>query len=70
MVSYSLPIAVVQPGGKREPKGFEQAAPKPQAADAFTKALLELPCEYTHRNPLEWDQCTDRSVEPHPRIHA
>lgn len=53
MVSHSLPVAVIHPGGLRKLKGFEPSN-KPQIEDAFTKALLELPCEYTHRNPLEW----------------
>ena len=55
MVSHPLPIAVVHPGANRKPKPFEQPPPKPQTTkDTFAEALLELPCEYTHRNPLEW----------------
>jgi protein TonB len=54
MVSQSLPIATINPGGSREQKRSDQP-PVPQTAeDVFTKALLELPTEYKHRNPLEW----------------
>jgi protein TonB len=54
MVSHPLPIATIHPGGSRKPKRSDES-PVPQTAeDTFTKALLELPCEYTHRNPLEW----------------
>jgi periplasmic protein TonB len=53
MVSHTLPVAVLNPRGNRKPKRFEPPH-KSQAEDPFTKALLELPCEYTHRNPLEW----------------
>jgi periplasmic protein TonB len=53
MVSQPLPIAVVHPGGDHKPKQF-QHPPNAQPEDTFMKALLELPCEYKHRDPLEW----------------
>lgn len=54
MVTHSLPIPIAYPKDVRRPARF-QLAPRPQAAaDTFMKALLELPSEYKHRNPLEW----------------
>jgi len=50
MVSYSPPVAA-PPGGVRM-KGPELR--QQSAQDTFTKALLELPCEYKSRNPFEW----------------
>jgi protein TonB len=35
------------------PARFE-LSPRSQAVDTFMKAMLELPSEYKHRNPLEW----------------
>jgi len=52
MVSYPLPVAATQPGGEKRPKGPQ--ARQENAQDTFTKALLELPCEYKRRNPFEW----------------
>ncbi len=52
MVSYPLPVAATQPGGEKRPKGTGTL--QRPAQDTFTKALLELPCEYKGRNPLEW----------------
>ena len=54
MVSHPLPIATLHPGGNRKPKRVEQPLVPQTAEDIFTKALLELPCEYKHRNPMEW----------------
>jgi periplasmic protein TonB len=54
MVSQPLPIATLHPGGSRKPKRSEQPPVPQPAEDIFTKALLELPTEYKHRNPLEW----------------
>jgi protein TonB len=34
-------------------KPFKKS-PGPQTQDLFMNALLQLPCEYQHRNPLEW----------------
>jgi periplasmic protein TonB len=51
MVSHPLPVAATHPGAEKRPKGTEAKRP---AEDTFTKALLELPCEYRARNPLEW----------------
>jgi periplasmic protein TonB len=53
MVTHSLPIPIAYPQDDWRPARFRQA-PRPQAADTFMKALLELPSEYKHRNPLEW----------------
>lgn len=53
MVSHSLPIPVGHPGDSWAALHLGQP-PRPQAKDTFTNALLELPCEYKHRNPLEW----------------
>lgn len=52
MVSYSLPIHAGQQGNS-EIKRFEQPE-RIQAQDPFMQALLELPCEFKHRNPVEW----------------
>jgi protein TonB len=35
------------------PARFE-LSPRSQAVDTFMKAMLELPSEFKHRNPLEW----------------
>ncbi len=53
MVTHSLPIPIAYPKDDWRPARFK-LAPRPQAADTFMKALLELPSEYKHRNPLEW----------------
>jgi protein TonB len=53
MVAHSLPIPIAYPKDDWRPARFT-LAPRPQAADTFMKALLELPSEYKHRNPLEW----------------
>lgn len=54
MVTHSLPIPIAYPKDSWRPARFE-LAPRPEAAaDTFMKALLELPSEYKHRNPLEW----------------
>lgn len=53
MVAHSLPIPIAYPKDDRRPARFK-LAPRPQAAETFMKALLELPSEYKHRNPLEW----------------
>jgi len=51
MVTHVQPIAF-QPKGTKRPRGFEPTV-RP-VADTFTNALLELPTEYRHRNPLSW----------------
>jgi periplasmic protein TonB len=51
MVTHSIPVAL-QPRGSKKPPRFEPTA-RP-VEDTFTKALLELPTEYRHRNPVEW----------------
>src|ERR1700739_3014694 len=53
MVTHSLPIPIAYPKDDWRPARFK-LAPGPRAADTFMKALLELPSEYKHRNPLEW----------------
>ena len=53
MVSHSLPIPITYPNDDCKPARFE-LSPRPQAVDTFMKAMLELPSEYKHRNPLEW----------------
>ena len=53
MVTHSLPIPIAYAKDDRRPACFK-LTPRPQAADTFMKALLELPSEYKHRNPLEW----------------
>ncbi len=53
MVTHSLPIPIAYPKDDCRPARFEQS-PRPQAVDTFMKAMLELPSEYKHRNPLEW----------------
>ena len=52
MVTHSMPVAALPSPGSRSP-GHPVAAGT-AADDTFTKALLELPTEYKHRNPLEW----------------
>jgi periplasmic protein TonB len=50
MVSHSV---VVAPPEQRQT--LERPRRETQAAqDTFISALLEVPCEYRHRNPLEW----------------
>ena len=53
MVTHSLSIPLAYPKDDCMPVCFEPS-PRPQAMDTFTKAMLELPSEYKHRNPLEW----------------
>lgn len=53
MVTHSLPIPIAHPEAECKPARFEQS-PRPQAVDTFMKAMLELPSEFKHRNPLEW----------------
>jgi protein TonB len=53
MVTQSLPIPIAYPKDDCKPARFEQS-PRPQAVDTFMKAMLELPSEFKHRNPLEW----------------
>ena len=53
MVTHSLPIPIAYPKNDCIPARFE-LSPRPQAVDTFMKAMLELPSEYKHRNPLEW----------------
>ena len=53
MVTHSLPIPIAYPKDDCKPARFEQS-PGPQALDTFMKAMLELPSEFKHRNPLEW----------------
>lgn len=50
MVSHSVVVAPPE-----APRRIERPRRQTQAAqDTFVSALLEVPCEYTHRNPLEW----------------
>ena len=53
MVTHSLPIPIACPKYDGSPARFE-LVPRPQAVDTFMKAMLELPSEFKHRNPLEW----------------
>ena len=53
MVTHSLPIPIAYPKDDGRPARFERM-PRPQAMDTFMKAMLELPSEFKHRNPLEW----------------
>jgi protein TonB len=53
MVTHSLPIPIAYPKDDCRPARFELSS-RPQAVDTFMKAMLELPSEYKHRNPLEW----------------
>ncbi|HUJ30280.1 MAG TPA: TonB family protein [Candidatus Acidoferrum sp.] len=52
MVSDTLPAAVLKPKGSRKIDKVERHTPARE--DAFVAALLEVPCEYKHRNPMEW----------------
>jgi periplasmic protein TonB len=52
MVSHPLPIIAAPP--RKGPKPPKMALRAAAEADAFISALLEVPCEYKHRNPLEW----------------
>jgi periplasmic protein TonB len=50
MVSHSVVVAPPE-----APRRFERSRRQAQAAqETFVSALLEVPCEYKHRNPLEW----------------
>jgi len=52
MVSHALPAIVSLPKGSPKPRKIE---PQIEAQeDIFVSALLEVPCEYKRRNPLEW----------------
>ena len=53
MVTHSLPIPTAYPEDDCRPARFE-VVPRPHPVDTFMKAMLELPSEYKHRNPLEW----------------
>jgi periplasmic protein TonB len=52
MVSCSLDVATTQLQGDPPPKSTNPAHDRER--DTFTEALLELPCEYRRRNPVEW----------------
>jgi periplasmic protein TonB len=52
MVSHALPAVVSQPKGSPEPRKVEPQNQTQQ--DIFVSALLQVPCEYKRRNPLEW----------------
>jgi len=51
MVSHSVMVTPAE-----EPKAFARPQRRTRAAqeDTFVSALLEVPCEYKHRNPFEW----------------
>jgi periplasmic protein TonB len=50
MVSHAVVVAEPEP-----PRSFDRSPRRaPSARDTFISALLEVPCEYKHRNPLEW----------------
>jgi protein TonB len=51
MVSHPLPVMAVPPKSVKPAKIEVQL---PERADTFVSALLEVPCEYKHRNPMEW----------------
>jgi periplasmic protein TonB len=52
MVSQALPSIVPQPKRTLKPQRVE---PRGQTQhDTFISALLEVPCEYRRRNPMEW----------------
>jgi periplasmic protein TonB len=51
MVTHPLPVVVAPPKG---PKPSKTDLRTPVEVDTFIGALLEAPCEYKHRNPLEW----------------
>ena len=53
MVSNTLPAVALRPKGSRKPPKVERETHVLQD-DTFIAALLESPCEYKHRNPLEW----------------
>ena len=53
MVTHSLPIPIAYSKDDCKPTRFE-LSPGAHAVDTFMKAMLELPSEYKHRNPLEW----------------
>lgn len=50
MVSHSVVVAPPE-----EPRVIKRPQTRARAGeDTFVAALLEVPCEYKHRNPLEW----------------
>jgi periplasmic protein TonB len=52
MVSHTMPVVVAPPARNPKPKKIEY--PKQESRDTFVEAMLESPCEYKPRNPLEW----------------
>jgi periplasmic protein TonB len=52
MVSHTMPVVVAPPARNPKPKKIE--SPKQESRDTFVEAMLESPCEYKPRNPLEW----------------
>jgi periplasmic protein TonB len=55
MVSQSLPLAIINPGGNRKPNTTPPVhKPQAQVDDTFLKAMLELPSQHERRNLLEW----------------
>jgi periplasmic protein TonB len=52
MVSCSLDLATAELQGSPSPDSTNPAHDRER--DTFTEALLELPCEYRRRNPVEW----------------
>ncbi|HXW57816.1 MAG TPA: energy transducer TonB [Candidatus Cybelea sp.] len=54
MASHALPTVVRQPKGTPKRETDAAQAQTRTRQDIFISALLEVPCEYKRRNPLEW----------------
>ena len=52
MVSHPMPVVVAPPTRSTKPTKVEPSTQRVQ--DTFVAALLEEPCEFKHRNPMEW----------------
>jgi periplasmic protein TonB len=54
MVSHALPTVVTPPKGTPRVRKVGPQTQTGTQKDIFISALLEVPCEYKRRNPLEW----------------
>jgi len=54
MVSHTMPIVAVPPTRTPKPKKIQTEVRAQKGQETFIAAMLEEPCEYKRRNPLEW----------------
>lgn len=54
MASHAMPVVVAPPTRHPKPNKAKVEISDHKAQDRFIAAMLESPCEYKRRNPLEW----------------